>query len=187
MQINYDLCDLDALIEVCISYLTYVLHILFIYLLALCCLCICLLILLTFSFVVVDLVVACSLFLIDFIVVFLVVLYILLFCRLSVLNCLCCHCLFEPYYSFSIITSYLFLFSFNLITYCISYSSCCHLHLYDLVLVLSYIIYNIFILYIIYLYIIYNMCKIFLFIFIAFHPGHITSLYRVLNYGALNN
>ena len=75
-------------------------------------------------------------FLIQFMVIGLVYLRILLFCRLSELCCLCCHCLLEPYYSFAIITLYLFLFLFSLLTHCVSYSSYCHRYLYDLALVL---------------------------------------------------
>ena len=74
-------------------------------------------------------------FLIHFIVVVLVHLCILLFCRLSGLCCLCCHCLLEPYL-FAVITLYLFLFLFSLLTHCVSYSSYCHRYLYDLALTL---------------------------------------------------
>ena len=56
-------------------------------------------------------------FLIHSIVVVLVFLCILFFCWLSVLCCLCCHYVLEPYNSFAIITSYLFLFLFIVLTH----------------------------------------------------------------------
>ena len=40
-----------------------------------------------------------------------------LFCRLSVLCCLCFHCVLEPYNPFAIITFYLFLLLFKLLTH----------------------------------------------------------------------
>ena len=59
-------------------------------------------------------------FLIHSIAVALVFPFILLFCWLSVLCCLCSHCVLEPYYSFAIITLYLFLFLFSFLTHCYS-------------------------------------------------------------------
>ena len=86
-------------------------------------------------------------FLIHFIAVVIVLLCILLFCQLSVLYYFCCHCLLEPYYSFTIITLYLFLFLFSLLTYCVSYSSYCRRYLDNLALgllvwLLTLLVYN---------------------------------------------
>ena len=67
-------------------------------------------------------------------IVVLVFLCILLFRRLSVLCCLCCHCVLKPC-PFAIVALYLFLFLFSLLTHCIS-KSYCHRYLYDLALVL---------------------------------------------------
>ena len=75
-------------------------------------------------------------FLIHFIAAVPVHLCILLFYRLSELCCSCYHCLLEPYYSFAIITLYLFLLLFSLLTHCVSYSSYGHCYFYDLALVL---------------------------------------------------
>ena len=92
---DWFLNDLDALIEVYSSYLIYILFILFIYLFALCYIYFCLLILLILLFVVVDVVVIYSFFNSSYCSCF-GFLYILLFCRLSVLCCLCWHCVLEP-------------------------------------------------------------------------------------------
>ena len=57
------------------------------------------------------------------------------FYRLSVLCCLCCHCVFEPCCPFAIVALYLFLFLFSFSSHCIS-KNYCHRYLYDLALVL---------------------------------------------------
>ena len=60
------------------------------------------------------------------------------FTFLSVIKfcCLCCHRFLEPYCLFTIITLYLFLFLFGLLTHCLFYTSYCHRYLYDLALVI---------------------------------------------------
>ena len=101
--IDWSQCDLDALYtldEVSSSYLIYVLFILFIYLFALCYICFCLFILLISLFVVA--VVAYSFFN-SFYCSCSGFLCILLSCRLSVLCCLYCHCVLEPYHPFDIL------------------------------------------------------------------------------------
>ena len=124
------------MIKVYSSYLIYVLFILFTYLFALCYLYFCLFMLSILLFVVVDVVVTNSFFNSFHCSCSGSSVYFTFFCRLSVLCCLCCHCLLELYFSFSIITLYLFLFLFTLLTHCVSDSNYFHRYLYDLGLVL---------------------------------------------------
>ena len=136
-SVDWFLCDLDALIEVCSSYLMYVLFILFIYLFVLCYLCFCLLILLILLFVVVDVAYSffnsfhCSCSGSSNYFTFLSVVRTLLF-----MLPLFIRTLLES----AIITLYLFLFLFSLLTHCVSYSSYFHRYLYDLALVNSIIL-----------------------------------------------
>ena len=117
--IDWSLNDFDALMEVYSSFLIYALLILFICLFALYYIYFCLLALLILL-VVVDAVVVVYSFFIYSTVVFLNVLCLLLFCRLSVPCCLCCHYVLEPCCPFAIIALYLFLLLFSLLTHCIS-------------------------------------------------------------------